>query len=64
MLELAKNPAIQRRLREEIRAMEQAIHARGGSHFTAADLDNMPYLAAVIKVCVFTPGPTHILDFE
>jgi len=49
LLELAKNPKVQAKLREEIRATERAIHARNGSDFTAADLDNMPYLAAVIK---------------
>lgn len=41
---------MQKKLRQEIRAMEQAIHARGDVDFTAADLDGMPYLSAVIKV--------------
>ncbi|KAF9528519.1 cytochrome P450 [Crepidotus variabilis] len=49
MLELAKNPEIQNKLRDEIRSIERSIQTRGGSHFTANDLDNMPYLAAVIK---------------
>lgn len=50
LLEVAKNPDVQKRLRDEIRATEQAIHARGDSDFTAADLDSMEYLQAVIKV--------------
>ena len=50
LLEIAKHPNVQKRLREEIRAMEQSIHARGDVDFTAADLDGMPYLSAVIKV--------------
>jgi len=50
LLELARHPAVQAKLREEIWATQKAIHARGGSDFSAADLDNMPYLAAVIKV--------------
>lgn len=50
LLELARHQDVQQKLREEIRVTEQAIHARGGSDFTAADLDNMPYLAAVLKV--------------
>lgn len=50
LLEIAKHPDVQKKLREEIRAMEQAIHARGDVDFTAADLDGMPYLSAVIKV--------------
>lgn len=50
LLELARHQDVQQKLREEIRATERAIHARGGSDFTATDLDNMPYLAAVLKV--------------
>ncbi|KAF8813700.1 cytochrome P450 [Phlegmacium glaucopus] len=49
LLEIARNPIVQTRLREEIRAMEQAIHARGDTDFTAADLDSMSYLSAVVK---------------
>jgi hypothetical protein len=49
-LEIAKHPDVQKRLREEIRATEQVIHARGDVDFTATDLDGMPYLSAVIKV--------------
>jgi hypothetical protein len=50
LLELARHPEVQQRLRQEIRDTEQAIRARGGSDFTASDLDNMSYLHAVIKV--------------
>jgi hypothetical protein len=49
-LEIAKHPDVQKRLRKEIRAMEQTIHARGDVDFTAGDLDGMLYLSAVIKV--------------
>ncbi|KIM45089.1 hypothetical protein M413DRAFT_441752 [Hebeloma cylindrosporum] len=49
LLEVARNPTVQKKLRDEIRTMEHAIHARGDSDFTATDLDNMPYLSAVIK---------------
>lgn len=50
LLELARHPDVQARLRKEIRETEAAIHARGGSDFTASDLDSMPYLNAVLKV--------------
>jgi cytochrome P450 len=49
LLELAKNPDVQAKLRDEIRATEQAIAARGASDISANDLENMPYLNAVIK---------------
>ncbi|KAF5321513.1 hypothetical protein D9619_001359 [Psilocybe cf. subviscida] len=49
LLELAKNPDVQTKLRDEIRATEHAIAARGGSDFSATDMDNMSYLNAVIK---------------
>lgn len=52
LLEIAKNPDVQKKLRNEIRTTERAIYARGGSDFTAADLDNMQYLSAVIKVVI------------
>lgn len=48
LLELAKHPEIQAKLRDEIRAMEPLVFTRGTS-FTATDLDNMPYLTAVVK---------------
>jgi cytochrome P450 len=50
LLELARHPEVQARLRKEIRETEAAIHARAGSDFTASDFDGMPYLNAVLKV--------------
>ena len=50
MLELAKHPEIQSRLRVEIRETEAAIHARGDVDFAVADFDAMPYTTAVMKV--------------
>ena len=49
-LELARNPKVQSVLRDEIRKMEASVHARGDPRLTAADLEAMPYLNAVIKV--------------
>ncbi|KAJ8585149.1 cytochrome P450 [Rhizopogon salebrosus TDB-379] len=49
LLELAKHPEIQSRLRAEIRETEAAIHARGEVDFTMADFDAMPYTTAVMK---------------
>ncbi|KAJ8585426.1 cytochrome P450 [Rhizopogon salebrosus TDB-379] len=49
LLELAKQPEIQSRLRAEIRKTEAAIHARGDADFTIADFDSMPYTTAVMK---------------
>ena len=50
LLELARQPEIQSRLRAEIRETEAAVHARGDADFTIADFDAMPYTTAVIKV--------------
>jgi len=62
ILELARHPHVQTRLRKEIRETEAAIHARGGSDFTASDLDGMSYLNAVLKVSYlqsnFLPRPS------
>ncbi|KAG6857779.1 hypothetical protein H0H87_004195 [Tephrocybe sp. NHM501043] len=48
LLELARNPEFQHRLRAEIRATENAT-GRKYSSFTANDLDSMQYLAAILK---------------
>jgi len=48
LLELARHPEIQERLRAEIRATELSS-GRNASAFTASDLDGMLYLAAVLK---------------
>ena len=49
LLELAKNPEIQKRLRKEIHDMEASMNAHGRSQFTANDLDSMPYTQACLK---------------
>ncbi|KAG9312334.1 cytochrome P450 [Chiua virens] len=49
LLELARRPKIQTKLRTEIREMEAVIRARGDTQFTTADFDAMPYITAVIK---------------
>lgn len=51
MLELARHPEVQDKLRRDIRQKEREIRARGGTEFTANDLESLPYLAAVLKVC-------------
>ncbi|KAG2037512.1 cytochrome P450 [Suillus americanus] len=49
LLELARQPKIQSRLRAEIWETEAAVHARGDVNFTIADFDAMPYTTAVMK---------------
>ncbi|KAJ7744693.1 cytochrome P450 [Mycena metata] len=49
ILELARQPKIQSRLRSEIRSMERMIHARGSYEFSTSDIESMPYLLAVVK---------------
>ncbi|KAF8141145.1 cytochrome P450 [Boletus edulis] len=49
LLELARHPKMQSRLRTEIRETEAAIRARGDTQFTMADFDAMPFTSAVIK---------------
>ncbi|KAI6007546.1 cytochrome P450 [Pisolithus orientalis] len=49
LLEMSRAPEIQSRLRSEIRQHKSAVRARGDTQFTASDLDNMPYLNAVVK---------------
>ncbi|THH29033.1 hypothetical protein EUX98_g5156 [Antrodiella citrinella] len=46
LLELAKRPDIQNKLRKEIHDMEAAVKGRG---FIAADMDRMPYTQACVK---------------
>jgi len=59
-MELAKHPDVQTRLRAEIKAMERDVHMRGHSNFTVADLENMPYLQAVLKeILRFHPAVYH-----
>ncbi|CAL1711674.1 unnamed protein product [Somion occarium] len=49
LMELAKNPSIQNRLRSEVHSMQAAIHARGDRELTASDFESMPYTTAVVK---------------
>ena len=49
--ELAKNPECQTKLRTELDAK---VSAKGNEYFTAVELENMPYLNAVIKVSCLT----------
>ncbi|KAG6382154.1 cytochrome P450 [Boletus reticuloceps] len=49
LLELARNPKVQSRLRDEIRKTEATIRARGEQQLIMSDLEAMPYLSAVIK---------------
>ena len=56
LLELARNPNGQSRLRDEIRKTEATVYARGDSQLKVQDLDAMPYLNAVIKVLL---SPWH-----
>ncbi|KAF8131873.1 cytochrome P450 [Boletus edulis] len=49
LLELARHPRVQSRLRDEIRKTETTIRARSDPQLTVTDLDAMPYLNAVIK---------------
>ena len=50
ILEIARHTTVQNKLRQEIRAKEREIKARGDSEFTSNDFDAMPYLTAVLKV--------------
>ena len=62
LFELARNPSIQKKLRKEIRLMEQIIQSRVDREFTPADLDSMTYLNAFVKVTIapdFNVAITH-----
>ena len=50
--ELAKNCRVQEKLREEVTETLGQIKARCKSDFTVEDLDSMPWLVAVVKVCL------------
>jgi cytochrome P450 len=51
LYELAQQPEVQKQLRQEIRNMREGVRARGQTEVTMRDLDAMPYLLAVVKVC-------------
>lgn len=50
VLEIARNPKVQSKLRDEIRATEATIRARANPQLRIEDLASMPYLNATIKV--------------
>ena len=50
LLELARQPEIQQKLREEVTETYEAIKARGDEDFTSEDIDNMTFTNAVVKV--------------
>ncbi|KAG6856749.1 hypothetical protein H0H87_001093 [Tephrocybe sp. NHM501043] len=49
LMELARHPEVQTKLRAEIRAMQRTLQSRRETTYTNADLDSMPYLNAVMK---------------
>lgn len=53
LLELAKHPEVQMRIRQEIRETNFAKATRGESELHVQDLDSMPYTIAVVKVYWF-----------
>lgn len=59
LLELAKHPDIQAKLRKEIHDMEVTIRAYGRTSFTAADMDNMPYTQACLKEMLRYHSPVY-----
>lgn len=50
LLELARRPHMQSKVRAEIREREAVVRRRADATFTAADFDAMPYTVAVVKV--------------
>ncbi|KDQ64164.1 hypothetical protein JAAARDRAFT_201555 [Jaapia argillacea MUCL 33604] len=59
--ELAKNPQMQSRLRDEIRSVERNVRQRGDTDFTLADIEGMSYLQAVLKESLrFNPVVLHM----
>ena len=53
LLEIARHPEVQGKLRKEIydRRRQIVLEGRSETVFTAEDLDSLPYLNAVLKVC-------------
>lgn len=52
LLELARHPEYQARLRAEIRARREVMEARGDIRFTVEDLDSLTLLNNAIKVLI------------
>ena len=49
LYELAANPSIQTRLRQEMHETERKIRARGSTEFSLADIEAMQFTQAVVK---------------
>ena len=49
--ELSKDLEYQALCREEIAHVRSQVIARGDNDFSTADLESMPYVTAIIKVC-------------
>lgn len=49
--ELSKTPELQDRLRHEIREKRAELNEAGAEDFTMDDLESMPFLQALLKVC-------------
>ncbi|KAG6918884.1 hypothetical protein DXG01_010948 [Tephrocybe rancida] len=49
LLEMARHPDVQTKLRAEIRAMQRSLESRGELTYTNADIESMPYLNACMK---------------
>ncbi|KAH9941518.1 cytochrome P450 [Amylocystis lapponica] len=49
LYELARHPNVQEKVCTEIRSTFEAVHARGDSDYTMADLEGMHYVLAVLK---------------
>ncbi|KAL4263009.1 Cytochrome P450 superfamily protein [Pleurotus pulmonarius] len=61
LLEICKQPHIQRKLRAEIWAAESDLRAKGRAQFEVSDFENMPYTTAVVKEALrFHPALHHI----
>ena len=61
LLELARHPEYQARIRAEIRERREAMRARGDIRFTTEDLDSMTSLNNAIKVSLVS---RHVLPFS
>ena len=60
LLELARHPDVQKKLRQEIHDMESTVRAQGSTP-SQSDIEQMPYLQAVIKEALrFHTALTHI----